>query len=107
MPAVIIKSNHGNHCGYNRKWKILGGNVYQSRDEAMEHLADIANELEETYPPELRNDHVLIDAFEYDLYYYYVIDEFDVLSGMFNGEHMGYIPNELVNLLKLPDVEPY
>jgi hypothetical protein len=105
---AIIKSNQGNHTGFNRRWELM--DVCPSKDEASEKLFQLAlyasddnmimeddsrsiidnNSGEEVY-------HLKEDYFNYDGRQYRAITNIDIDS--FNGGVNGYLNNEIIKSL--------
>ena len=88
MKALVIKSNHGNHRGFNRKWTILA--EFNNREEAQKFLYDYL----------LRNDLTDEDGetdTSYDGRHYIVVDEGDEL--LFDGGGYGYASREMAEFL--------
>lgn len=95
MKAIVIKSNHGNHTGFNRKWEILNnGYAFSSVEEAIEYLNQIIDECEDHIPEEDKTSKDL-KGYEYDLYYYYVVTKDQYEDGFFSGGHYGYSSNAI------------
>ena len=92
MKTLVIKSNHGNHTGYNRTWEILS--KHDTIKEARKELCEIAKELDDT----IKCTKKYLDSFEYDLHYYRVITRTDL--DLFTGGHYGYMPNEVKEFFK-------
>ena len=84
MKAVVLKSNHGNHTGFNRKWTVL--DKFEDNKEAENFLYNYL--LERDFVDEDGN----IDPC-YDGYHFVVITEEDEL--LFSGGHYGYAPKEV------------
>jgi hypothetical protein len=81
MKALIIRSNHGNHHGFNRHWDIL--KKFNSVKEAKDEFKVITE----------YNDGLT-------LFYTYVITALDYNHDIFNGGHMGYASKEIVEFFK-------
>ena len=79
MKAIIIRSNHGNHRGFDRHWDILS--KHESLDDAMRAFKDV-------------------DIDENSLVYTCVITQDEYDFGVFNGEHMGYASKEIVKFFE-------
>lgn len=97
MKALILKSNHGNQNGFNRKWEILNSCNSEDIFTLMTNLLDnVANEygLSEEY---VENNFSLGHSFEYDLYYYISVTQDDYDNGFFDGGHYGYANQEIIN----------
>lgn len=77
MKALLIKSNHGNHSGFNRHWFIEG--KFDNEEEANEKYLDLFG-----------------DHNDMSLEYIYIINEDDYFRGIFDGGHMGYPSKEIV-----------
>lgn len=103
MTTIVIKSNHGNHTGFNRKWEVLnGGDSFDSEIQAMRYLAGIADEEDEQYDEE-KEEFVLhgpIGSFNYDLYYYAVVTQSDYDNGFFDGGHNGYANKKIKDIFE-------
>lgn len=84
MKALVIKSNHGNHQGFNRTWKVLAD--FESEKEAETFLYDYL--LERDFVDEDGEPNTA-----YDSYQFLVITEDDEF--LFNGGSYGYANKEM------------
>jgi hypothetical protein len=102
MKCYVIKSNHGNQSGFNRKWELI--DECYSIKEAKNVLRDLAfncsdDIIERNRAPFDTKTHEYLytkndTSFEYDGYKYVIITRKDVVDRMiFNGGSMGYQPN--------------
>lgn len=84
MNCLVIKSNHGNHSGFNRKWEIL--KEFKDLRDGSDFLSMLKEEL-------TGEGKFGVTSFEDDLIYYYLIneDDFDI----FDGGHFGYASKEI------------
>lgn len=91
MKSIVIKSNHGNHSGFNRKWEVLNhGYPFRSREDAITYLDAIIDECEDDIPEGQRTEKGQ-DSYENDLFYYNVVTEREYEGGFFDGSHHGYV----------------
>jgi len=82
MKALIIKSNHGNHSGFNRKWSLIS--KHQNIKSSKSELKKLAKEDEEKVSKDGK-------SYNYDnLTMVKIITKNDIES--FNGNYMGYLP---------------
>jgi len=82
MKALIIKSNHGNHTGFNRNWTLIS--KYKKIHLAKNELKYFAKE---------DGEKISKDGKSYcfdNLTMYKIITKKDIES--FNGNYMGYLP---------------
>lgn len=84
MKAVVLKSNHGNHRGFNRTWTVLA--EFEGNKEAENFLYDYL--LERDFVDEEGN----IDT-TYDGHHFVVFTEED--EYLFDGGAYGYAPKEV------------
>ena len=84
MKAVVLKLNHGNHMGFNRKWEVL--DKFEEDTDAHDFLVTYLTERD------LVDEEGNIDPC-YDGYYFVVITEED--ESLFCGGHYGYAPKEV------------
>lgn len=95
MKTIVIKSNHGNHTGFNRKWEVLNsGYAFDSEKQAIEYLNNIIDECEDDIMEDDRTSHGL-KGYEHDLYYYYVVTREDYENDCFDGGHHGYVSKQI------------
>ena len=106
MKTLLIKSNHGNHSGFNVKYTLLAVCV-DLKDAKKELLKASFN---------LSDDHVMRNgraydtnnkiyictskdiSFNYDGHTYMLINKNDL--DLFNGGSYGYLSNEIINKLE-------
>lgn len=101
MMYFLIKSNHGNHIGFNRKWKLLCSDI--DRNFIADRMLDIGFLLSDSIVScnnrpydNITGRYIITNAimrrgfFEYDGYMYMIVDgnSFDI----FDGGTMGYLP---------------
>lgn len=104
MKYYVIKSNSGNHTGFNRKWSLIA-ECTTLRDAKSELINASLN---------LDDNHILIngraydrddqeyvctnsmDSFYYDGCTYAIVPE-DEIEHKFNGGHYGYTPEFMTN----------
>lgn len=95
MKALILKSNQGNHAGFNRTWDIItqcdSNGIHLELSKLLDKIGDRYS-LTEDETEELFN----INGFEYDLTYYTPITQDEYDGGIFDGGHYGYAPSEVV-----------
>ena len=101
MKTLLLKSNHGNHSGFNVKWELLG--VFNSLKEGKKGLIDASFDLSDEHV--LRHNRAFdIDnkkyictntdkSFSYDGRKYMLVTKDDI--DLFNGGTYGYLPNEV------------
>lgn len=94
MKTLVIKSNHGNHHGFNRKWEIL--EKFNKEEDAKVYLANLHNEEKELNEDD-EDFETSISGFEEDLYYYTLITQEDYDRGIFDGGHYGYASAEIID----------
>lgn len=100
MKTLIIKSNHGNHSGYNRKWTILEEfEDWNDFNSPLTKLASIYNDIKDLDEDNEEYEYSL-SSFEDDLCYYYVVTEEDYHNGFFNGGHYGYASDEIIEFFE-------
>jgi hypothetical protein len=105
MKHLVIKSNSGNHEGYNVKWTLLSES--STKKEAKKQLLN--------HSFGLSDDHILKNGrafdtdtmeyvctnkskgFVYDGYKYLIINNNDL--DQFNGGNYGYLPEYIIELL--------
>ncbi len=105
MKTLLIKSNQGNHSGFNRKYSLL--EVCGTLKEAKEALIKASFDLSDDHI--VRNGRAF-DAnsgryvctnsdnfFNYDGYTYMLINHNDL--DLFNGGNYGYLPANVINEL--------
>lgn len=99
MKTLIIKSNHGNHTGFNRTWSIE--NKCDSIEEAKIKLSEIADKIADDYGMTEKDRIDLYngknEALSHGLTYYSIITEEDYEWGIFDGGHMGYASQEIID----------
>ena len=94
---AVIKSNHGNHTGFNRKWTMLNqGFPFETLDEAIKYLNQIIDECEDDIEESERTEKGS-ESYDYDGCFYKVISSDDL--DQFNGGHYGYLPNSISEAL--------
>lgn len=95
MKTLLLKSNHGNHSGFNRTWEIL--EEFENEDLAKSVCARMHNEIKdlEESDPDFEDEHEGINGFENDLYYYTTITQEDYNKGIFNGGYYGYASDSI------------
>lgn len=102
MNYLVIKSNHGNHTGFNRKWEVL--DEVSTLEDAQDILLDAAFGCSDNIivdgnglPYDINSNHVLYDgkceSFSYDGRTYMIISEND--QDLFNGGSYGYMSNKI------------
>lgn len=107
MKNIALKSNHGNHSGFNRKWEILG--TSEDINELKEILFSQASSCSD-YTESDGNGNVIDnsrdgeilyslndDSFNYDGRYYLIVTESEYFADRFNGGYMGYAPKAVVD----------
>lgn len=107
MKTIVIKSNHGNHTGFNRLWEVLNcGWGFDSEEDAKEYLGKVADEVDEQYDGETDSfmHHGPIHSFEYDLCYYYVVTQDDYQNGWFDGGHHGCANLFIKHIFEQPEL---
>jgi hypothetical protein len=101
MKTIVIKSNHGNHTGFNRKWEVLNsGYPFDSKEEAISYLDNIIIELEQDLEDSEKSN-LGLTGYEYDLCYYAVLteDEYnDDFYPFFDGGHHGYVNEQIESI---------
>lgn len=97
MKTLAIKSNHGNHQGFNRTWKVLES--FTNEESAQEFLANLHNEVKEINE-EHEDFETSTSGFEDDLYYYTTITQDDYDKGVFNGGHYGHASDEIISFFE-------
>lgn len=97
MKTLLLKSNHGNHSGFNRKWEVLES--FDNEYDATTSCAELYNQLNEI--DDVHEDYEKeLTSFWYDGYSYIVITQDDYNGGIFNGGGMGYTPKEVVGFFE-------
>ena len=105
MKTIVIKSNHGNHTGFNRKWEVLNsGYPFDSKEEAIKYLDAIIDECEDDIPEEERTEKGGT-GYEYDLYYYNVVTQEDYENDFFSGGHYGYTNRAIKEIFETENEE--
>lgn len=80
---LVIESNHGNHSGFNRTWRIW--NVrYATKKEACADLAHFLNEANDVKPGQIGYTKKTDCGGEHDLKYFHVV-RYNELSSFFDG----------------------
>jgi len=105
MTHLVIKSNHGNHSGFNVKWELIS--ICETKKEAKKELVKCSFDLSD--------DHILWngraydvnkgefictdndDSFTYDGYRWLIINKSDLY--LFDGGNYGYLPQSIVDEL--------
>ena len=103
MKTIVIKSNHGNHEGFNRKWQILnGGYSFETIDEAQAYLASIADDEDPIFNSETEDfePRISLSSWHEDLHYYYVVTEEDYNTGFFDGGSRGYATEAIKSIFE-------
>ena len=71
MKTAIIKSNHGNHQGFNKKWSLeYTGKMKEAKVKIKQYSEDIE-----------------------DGYSVIIVTQKDINSDLFNGGYYGYFPS--------------
>lgn len=107
MKSIALKSNHGNHSGFNRKWEVLAKS--ENVDELKEILFTYAERCSD-YTESDGNGNVIDnsrdgeilyslkdDSFNYDGRCYVIVTESEYFADIFSGNYMGYAPKEVVD----------
>ena len=102
-PVLVIRSNHGNHQSFDRKWELIEecDDEVQAFKCLMRTALDLDDRMEEHFKDDAER-HCVFDpesdvvytegdeGFEYDSRYYTIVRLKD--EERFNGRYMGYIP---------------
>lgn len=91
MKALVLKSNHGNHTGFNRTWDVLES--FEDESLAQDFLNNYLIErdlVDEDGNPDP----------SYDGYRYVVITEDDYNRGIFDGGSYGYANKTIVSFFE-------
>ena len=100
MKSIVIKSNQGNHSGFNRQWEILnGGYAFNTIEEALSYCAHRHNDIKEL-SEEDEDYRASCQGFEDDLCYYYVVTQDEYVNGFFNGNHHGYVNQAIIDIFE-------
>lgn len=102
---ICIKSNHGNHSGFNRKWEVLGKseNIEELKTILMENALRCSDDITTNENGEAidlsRNEEILYngvdDSFNYDGRIYVIVTESEFFADFFNGGSFGYASREI------------
>lgn len=106
MKAIVIKSNHGNHTGFNRKWELIAvvDTVKEAREELVQqsiYCVDGCNDwiMRNGRMWNTANKEYLYttdrDSFSEDLRTYTFVTQNEVET-FFDGGHNGYMPSFIV-----------
>lgn len=93
MKALIIKSNNGNHSGFDRKWSELSrhNSVKEARAMIKAYAQDDGEKIDKDGK-----------GYTYDsLTTIVVLTKNDVEQGFFNGTYHGYEPKFITDYFKL------
>jgi hypothetical protein len=78
MKATLIRANHGNHTGFNRKWSLIHtGNISECKKEIKK------------YKEEIEDNHRFV-----------IVTQNDIYNDFFNGGHNGYFPTCLKEIFE-------
>jgi hypothetical protein len=70
MKAALIRANHGNHTGFDRKWSLV-----------LQGTKTECNREKSKYKEEIEDNHRFV-----------VITQSDIYNDFFNGSYNGYFP---------------
>ena len=108
MTYLVIKSNQGNHSGFNRKWELLKS--CSSYQDAHSALVDYSLDLDDNHS--IRNGRAYdssnkmyiftndMSSFVYDGVTYAILAKDDVES-FFDGGSNGYVPQFVIDEFNL------
>ena len=106
MKTLLIKSNHGNHSGFNVKYTLLEvcSNIKDAKKELMKASFDLSddhiNRNGRAFDTNNKR-YICINSdtsFNYDGYNYILINKNDL--DLFNGGCYGYLSNEILKELE-------
>lgn len=107
MKNILLKSNHGNHSGFNRKYEILDQsediNDLKSllRDQALRCSDDMSLDENGNVIDGSRDQEVLLshdeDRFVYDGRFFIIVTQDMYDQGFFNGSCYGYANKGVVD----------
>lgn len=106
MKTLLIKSNHGNHSGFNVKYTLLEvcNNLKDAKKELLKASFDLSDDhVYRNGRSYDTNNQIYIctnkdTSFTYDGYAYMLINKNDL--DLFDGGSYGYLSNEIINQLE-------
>ena len=106
MKTLLIKSNHGNHSGFNVKYTLLEvcNNIKEAKKQLINASFDLSDDHIERNGRAFDTDNQRYicknsdSSFNYDGYTYLLINKNDL--DLFDGGSYGYLSNEILKELE-------
>lgn len=100
MKCYVIKSNSGNHSGFNRKWELIDEcySIKEAKKILLEQAFNVSDDIIERNGAAYdlsRKEYLYTKKdkfFQYDGKKYMIVTRKDVDNNIFNGGPMGYKP---------------